>query len=62
MLSRHRREGFTLLETMLATGMSLIVSGAVYQLLVTTQRLARAQSEHLALQSSVRSAVLIVLN
>jgi hypothetical protein len=47
---------------MLATGMSLIVSGAVYQLLVTTQRLARAQSEHLALQSSVRSAVLIVLN
>jgi prepilin-type N-terminal cleavage/methylation domain-containing protein len=62
MLSHCRRQGFTLLEMMVATGMSLIVSGAVYQLLVTTQRLARAQTEHLALQSTVRNAVLIVLN
>jgi Tfp pilus assembly protein PilW len=62
MLSRHRRYGFTLLETMVATAMSLMVSGAVYQLLLTTQRLARAQTEHLALQSSVRNAVLVVLN
>ena len=62
MLSRGRRRGFTLLETMVATGMLLIVSGAVYRLLTTTQRLARAQSEHLALQSTVRSAVLVVLN
>jgi prepilin-type N-terminal cleavage/methylation domain-containing protein len=62
MLSHCRRQGFTLLEMMVATGMSLIVSGAVYQLLVTTQRMARAQTEHLALQSTVRNAVLIVLN
>jgi type II secretory pathway pseudopilin PulG len=62
MLSRHRLHGFTLLETMVATAMSLMVSGAVYQLLVTTQRLARVQTEHLALQSTVRSAVLVVLN
>jgi type II secretory pathway pseudopilin PulG len=62
MLRHCRRHGFTLLETMVATGMSLIVSGAVYQLLVTTQRMARAQTEHLALQSTVRNAVLIVLN
>jgi type II secretory pathway pseudopilin PulG len=62
MLSHHRHNGFTLLETIVATGMSLIVSGAVCQLLLTTQRLARAQSEHLSLQSTVRSAVLIVLN
>lgn len=62
MLSRHRRNGFTLLEIMVATAMSLVVSGAVYQLLLTTQRLVRAQSEHLALQSTVRSAVLVVLN
>ena len=62
MLRHCRRQGFTLLETMVATGMSLIVSGAVYQLLVTTQRMARAQTEHLALQSTVRNAVLIVLN
>jgi prepilin-type N-terminal cleavage/methylation domain-containing protein len=62
MLRPYRRQGFTLLETMIATGMLLIVSGAVYQLLVTTQRLARAQGEHLALQSTVRNAVLIVLN
>jgi hypothetical protein len=42
--------------------MSLMVSGAVYQLLLTTQRLTRAQTEHLALQSAVRNAVLVVLS
>jgi hypothetical protein len=39
----------------------LIVSGAVYQLLLNTRRLARSQSEHVSLQSTARNAVLLVL-
>ena len=61
MLSRKSGRGFTLLETVVATGMMLIVSGAVYQLLLSTRRLARSQSEHLSLQSTARNAVLLVL-
>jgi prepilin-type N-terminal cleavage/methylation domain-containing protein len=62
MLSRVTRRGFTLVELMIATALSLIVSGAIYQLLVTTQRLARMQAEHIGVQSNVRAAVLILLN
>jgi type II secretory pathway pseudopilin PulG len=62
MLTRRSRQGFTLLETMIATGMSLIVSGALYQLLITTQRLARAQAEHLSVQATVRNSTLVLLN
>jgi prepilin-type N-terminal cleavage/methylation domain-containing protein len=62
MLSQASRRGFSLLETIIAMSMLLLVSGAVYRLLFTTQRLARAQAEHLTLQSSVRSAMLVALN
>jgi type II secretory pathway pseudopilin PulG len=62
MLTRRSRQGFTLLETMMAVGMSLIVSGAVYQLLFATQRLARAQAQHLSVQATVRNATLVLLN
>jgi prepilin-type N-terminal cleavage/methylation domain-containing protein len=62
MLTRRSRQGFTLIEMMIATGMSLIVSGALYQLLTTTQRLARAQVEHLTVQATVRDAILVLLN
>ena len=62
MLSRRVAAGFSLLEVVVAMSVTLLVSGAIYQLLVTTQRLTRAQSEHLMLQSSVRNAVLVVLN
>jgi type II secretory pathway pseudopilin PulG len=61
MLNRPSRRGFTLLETVVATGMMLIVSGAVYHLLLSTQRLARSQSEHLSMQSTARNAVLLAL-
>jgi type II secretory pathway pseudopilin PulG len=62
MLTCKSRVGFTLLETVVATAMSLVVCAALYQLLLTTQRLARMQSEHLTLQATVRNAVLVVLN
>jgi prepilin-type N-terminal cleavage/methylation domain-containing protein len=56
------RRGFTLVEIMLATSAMLIASGAVYQLLLTTQRLSRTQAVQLGVQSNVRGAVLAVLN
>lgn len=59
---RSPRRGFTLVELMLSTVMMLIVSGAVHQLLVTTQRLSRTQAEQLSVQATVRGATLAVAN
>jgi prepilin-type N-terminal cleavage/methylation domain-containing protein len=56
------RQGFTLAEIMIAMTLMLIVSGAAYKLLVTTQRLSRTQSELVSLQSNVRMGSLVVLN
>jgi prepilin-type N-terminal cleavage/methylation domain-containing protein len=61
-LIRPARRGFTLIELMLAMVMMLIVSGAVYQLLITTQRVAAVQTEQLGMQANVRGAALVVLN
>jgi hypothetical protein len=54
--------GFTLIELMIATVTLVLVLGSIYQTVLVTQRAARAQGEQLALQSSVRGAVLVVLN
>jgi prepilin-type N-terminal cleavage/methylation domain-containing protein len=56
------RRGFTLTEIMIAMTLMLIVSGAAYKLLVTTQRLSRSQTERAGLQSNVRMGSLVVLN
>jgi prepilin-type N-terminal cleavage/methylation domain-containing protein len=56
------RRGFTLAEIMIAMTLMLIVSGAAYKLLVTTQRLSRSQAEQASLQSNVRMGSLVVLN
>jgi prepilin-type N-terminal cleavage/methylation domain-containing protein len=62
MLMQADRQGLTLPELMVAAVLMLIVGGAAYQLLVTTQRLARAQVEQVSLQSNVRSGALVVTN
>jgi prepilin-type N-terminal cleavage/methylation domain-containing protein len=62
MLNVGCRRGFTLVEVMLALVVTLIVTGAAHNLLLNTQRLTRAQSARVALQSSVRAAALIVAN
>jgi prepilin-type N-terminal cleavage/methylation domain-containing protein len=54
--------GFTLVEITLAISMMLIVSGAVYQTLTLTQRLTRSQGQQVNVQSSVRSAALVLAN
>src|ERR671921_3018084 len=62
MLNPAGHRGFTLVEIMLALVVTLIVTGAMYNLLLTTQRLTRTQSARVALQSSVRAGALIVVN
>jgi hypothetical protein len=60
MLIAARRCGFTLVEVMLSVVMTAAVTGAIYNLLVTTQRLTRIQGERTSLQSSVRAGSLIL--
>ncbi len=62
MLSVSPHRGFTLAEIMLALVVTLIVTAATYNLLLQTQRLARAQAERVALQSNIRAGSLIVAN
>lgn len=62
MLRARDRHGFTLIEIMIALGMMLIVSGAVYQALNSIQRLSRAQGQQVNVQSTVRSAALVLAN
>lgn len=57
-----QRRGFTLAEILVALTLMLIVSGAVYKLLVTTQRVSRDQAQRVNLQSNVRISSLAVLN
>jgi prepilin-type N-terminal cleavage/methylation domain-containing protein len=57
-----RRRGFTLIEIMLALTLMLIVSGAIYRLIVSSQRISRNQTERMGLQSNVRIGSLAVLS
>ncbi len=62
MLKDAGRQGFTLVEIMLALTVTLIVTGAAYNLLLNTQRLTRAHAARVAMQSAVRAGALIVAN
>jgi prepilin-type N-terminal cleavage/methylation domain-containing protein len=57
-----QRRGFTLVEVLLALVIMGAVTGAIYKLLTTNQRLAVAQSEQVTLQSNVRTGSLLVPN
>jgi prepilin-type N-terminal cleavage/methylation domain-containing protein len=57
----HRR-GFTLIEVLLALVIMGVVTGALYRLLNTSQRLSLAQAEQVSLQSNVRTGSLVVPN
>jgi prepilin-type N-terminal cleavage/methylation domain-containing protein len=52
--------GFTLVEVVVALGLTLIVTGSMHRLLVTTQRLSRVQSAQVNLQSSLRAGALVI--
>ena len=55
-----QRRGFTLVEVLLALVIMGVVTGAIYRLLNTNQRLSLAQAEQVSLQSNVRTGSLIV--
>jgi prepilin-type N-terminal cleavage/methylation domain-containing protein len=54
------RGGFTLVELLIVLVLFLIVSGATFQLLTTTQRVSRAQAERTDMQSNMRAGALII--
>jgi prepilin-type N-terminal cleavage/methylation domain-containing protein len=56
------RRGFTLVEVLVALVIMGIVTGAIYRLLNTSQRLSLAQAEQVSLQSNVRTGSLVVPN
>ena len=57
-----QRRGFTLVEVLIALLIMGVVTGAIYKLLNTNQRLAVAQAEQVTLQSNVRTGSLVVPN
>ncbi|MEP7227397.1 MAG: prepilin-type N-terminal cleavage/methylation domain-containing protein [Gemmatimonadales bacterium] len=60
MLTRSRR-GFTLIEVMVSLALTLVVAGALYSVLLSTQRITRAQAQRVDLQSNVRAGAVLVL-
>ena len=54
------RRGFTLVEIVVAMALTLIVIGSIHRLLVTTQRLSRAQAAQVDLQSGVRAGAFVI--
>jgi hypothetical protein len=62
MLTVFRRSGFSLVEVLFSLVITLVVTGAIYSLLWTTQRVTRAQTQQIALQSSVRAGFFVVLS
>jgi prepilin-type N-terminal cleavage/methylation domain-containing protein len=62
MLIPSRRTGFTLVELMMSIGMMSIIGAAIYQLLITTQRLSRAQLQQADVQARLRAGVLVIAN
>jgi prepilin-type N-terminal cleavage/methylation domain-containing protein len=57
-----QRRGFTLIEVLLALVIMGVVTGAIYRLLNSSQRLSLAQAEQVSLQSNVRTGSLVVPN
>jgi prepilin-type N-terminal cleavage/methylation domain-containing protein len=58
----RQRRGFTLIELLVALVIMGIVTGAIYKLLNTSQRVSLAQAEQVSLQSNVRTGSLVVPN
>ena len=56
----QKRNGFTIVELLIALVLFLIVGSATFQLLHNTQRVSRAQAERTDMQSNMRAGALIV--
>jgi len=60
MTRRSNREGFTLVELLIAIVVFAIVSASLFSLLTRTQRLSRTQAERATMQANVRAGVALV--
>src|SRR3954463_11818454 len=56
------RRGLTLVEIVVALALTLIVTGSIHRLLITTQRLSRMQTAQVDLQSNLRAGALVIAN
>ena len=54
------RRGFTLIELLVALILLIIVGGALYELLITVQRVSRRQTEVSSMQGNLRSGMQLV--
>lgn len=59
-MRNHR--GFTLIELLVGLVIMLVVTGAIYTMLNTTQRVSRAQAERTDLQSNMRAGAIVIPN
>ena len=59
-MTMQTKRGFTLVELMVALVMLMAVGGALYGVLVSQQRLGRAQAAQASLQSNVRTGVALL--
>ena len=57
---RSSSRGFTLVEMLIGLVLLGLVTTTIYRILTTNQRLSRAQTEQVSLQSSVRTGALVV--
>lgn len=62
MLRASPRAGFSLTEVLLSLVITVVVAGAIYKLLIATQRLVRAQTQQIGVQSSIRAGSFVVLH
>lgn len=56
------RQGFTLVELMIALVLAGAIAGAAYRLILTGQRVGMSQAEHADLQDQLRAGAIIVAN
>jgi prepilin-type N-terminal cleavage/methylation domain-containing protein len=59
-MTMRTHRGFTLIEILISLVIMGLVTGSIYTLLTTTQRVSRAQAERTDLQSNVRAGAIIV--
>lgn len=56
----RNRRGFTLIELLISLVVLGIVTAALFKLITTTQRVSRAQSERVTLQSNIRAGAIVL--
>jgi prepilin-type N-terminal cleavage/methylation domain-containing protein len=60
LIAMRNHKGYTLIEVVVALVIMLAVTGSIFKLLRTNQRLSRAQAERVDLQSNVRTASIVI--